>query len=660
MFALEYAENNFNYAYKGNYNNIFLYNDSKPKGFEVKENSQTTTNKAYIPVKINPDNDDHVIAVDYQWYNQVIDYFNPSFESNIPKAYSALMFNYLLDQDLAEKTGLIKIYQSGSETSVLPQEVYSYNNQYYVLDYIVSGTILDEVVISATAGPKPLKPFLDFDDQLDKSDNQLIVMVSSNGAKIDHAFMQTTQVNPNEIILYIEDQQGSNLFGSSVRVKSGSKYNGLPSQQVTIIANLLKKMDLSIDRSSIVQIIKKHFYDKKEGNDLVYYIKKGFFFGAKVVSVAANVPKQAINQALGLLIDGVEYLKFEDNRWKYYNKDGTKNQNFNGLIPIDNAVKQLDKTKDLINDISNKVDHYLDNITLGIDQVIQSLDKRVYSYFKNFNQYIFKALKTVRKAIAELLKTITQSAKDFLIFINALIIGLINSLLDTVLFILGIAKALFNPELDAQLTENLIFNPKASVSMFLEVIENGVDILVTFISKKVLGSIVTFFIKAYQLITSPDKAALDFKLPKTDQVGYFVGAIVGFIIEEVVGAMLTLGAFNIAKASQLVLKSMKTTLTSVVKAPVKMATTIAKVGKKGVIKIISLMDVIKDFIINLPKYLNALLEYLQKLLLQASKYVQEMFINYFPKASSRKVFKKLGVKPTHFEDGVFSFCPILT
>ncbi|AXO80734.1 hypothetical protein DZC78_10175 [Olleya aquimaris] len=661
MFAYQYAENNFNYAYKGNYNNIFLYNDSKPKGFEVIKNDNESSEIVYIPVEIDTDNPEYVKVLEYEWFNQAEDFFKPSFESNKPKVFTTLIFDYLLKQGYIQETGSEKIYQPVGYIDVLPQELFIYNGTHYISTFIstINDVAIDEVIVSASAYPKPVKPFLDFDDALDKTDNQLIVMVSSNGAKIDHAYIETTEVNPNEIVLYIEDKQDSNLFGSSVRVKSGSNFSSLEGSQKSTISRLLKAMDLDINRQDIIGVIKKHLQDKKNKSDVVYYLKRGFFFGYKIVSVAVNVPSKIISEAVGLLIKGVEYLKIEDNHWKYYNTDGTKNDNYDSFLPFDTAINKLEKNNDFINAASSKIDSYLDTIKLKIETTLQSIDNRVNSYLKNFTKFIFKALKTLKKTIAEVLKKVTESAKDFLIFINALVVGLINSLLDTVLFILGVAKALFNPDLQDEAVENLTFNTKATLSMFLEVLENGVDIIITFISQKVLGGIIKFVIEVYGLITNPSKASLDFTLPKADQVGYFIGAIVGFIVEEVIGAMLTLGTYNAFKASQLVYTSMKNAFKSVAKTTKKAANTIGDLAKTGVVKIINLIDVIKDFITKLPKYLDDLVEWLKSKLLTAKAFLDDAYRKHF-KESIRKQLEKLGIRPTKFDEATdtFTFCPI--
>ena len=249
-------------------------------------------------------------------------------------------------------------------------------------------------------------------------------------------------------------------------------------------------------------------------------------------------------------------------------------------------------------------------------------------------------------------------------FTNGLVVGIINSILDTVAFIFQIIGFLFNPKTQSENAKNIVNETSVTISLFLEILENGIDILGKIFSKNTLKTILFFQLQVaallYQSVTNVDpKKALNFSFPKADSTGYFIGFIVGFIIEEIITAMLTAGTANVAKASQLALKSMKETLQSLKAIPGKVASKLDSIVQKGTTQVILLLSNIRKLLDNLPMLLNNLLKWLEKLLLDAATFLNAVYKKAFSPSAQNKI-KSLGMKPTHYDEitETFTFCPI--
>tara|TARA_R110000751_G_scaffold248122_4_gene347898 strand:+ start:378 stop:2414 length:2037 start_codon:yes stop_codon:yes gene_type:complete len=675
MYALDYANSNFNYAYKGNYNNIYLFNDKKPPNFEVVETTQDTSGY-YLLVEVVEDSEYIIplINVNANFIEQIggdlQEYLNTITDTEEPQLISASTADYLLSQGYMKDLGIEKkLANPNVPLGYLDRNLYQINGKYYILGG--DGTHLDEVVLTAINPNQSVKPFMDFDDEIDKENNQLIVMVSSDGAKIDDAYLNVNQVNSNEIVLFIESIEGSNIFGSSVRVRTGSGVSEINGSQRRIIKNLLKAMDLDIDEPKIVRILKKHIENTSD-SPIVYYIKKGFLGLNSIIVMTLNLPLGALGSVATTIADAIEKeLRLGENRWRHYTKEGKVNEERNLFLPIDWLVDSINE-QFLKNEKTSKITKgWIEAIEAKGDEIIQwlytevsGLNQDISKQLKVFIEALSKGFKNLISALKDGIKKIANHSIDSLLFINGLVVGIINSILDTVAFIFQIIGFLFNPKTASENAKNIVNETGATISLFLEVLENGIDILGEIFSKKTLNTIVFFQIQVavllYQSVTNTDpKKALNFSLPKADSMGYFIGFIIGFIIEEIITAMLTAGTANVAKASQLALKSMKETLQSLKALPVKIITKLDNIAQKGTTQVVLLLSNLRKLLDNLPALLNDLLKWLEKVLLDAVAFLDRMYSKHFNQ-SIRKQLEKLGIRPSKFDEATntFTFCPI--
>lgn len=677
MYALDYANRNFSYAYKGNYNNIYLFNDEKPVNFEVVETSPETFGY-YIPVKLSTDDPDYVVSLindpfSANFVEQIVNdlqgLLDTVTDTDTPQLLVSSTADYLLAQGYMEDIGQVKkVIDESLPFGYVEKQLYKIGNTLYVLGG--DGFDLDEVLITDTNPDKTVKPFIDFDDEIDKEGNQLIVMVSSDGAKIDDAYLSVNQVNDNEIVLFIENMEGSNIFGSSVRVKTGSNISTIEPTQRRIIKHLLKAMDLAIDENKIVRILKKHNQDKD--GQVVYYIKKGFLGLNSIITMTLNLPLGLLGSVAGTIAEAIEKeVRFGENSWRYYAKDGKVNENKNLFLPIDGLIDSIneqlvDKSKP-----NNITKQWITSIKTKTDAIIQwlysqitGLKREISNQLRLFIKALEDGFDNLVSALKDIIKGIANYGIDTLLYINGIVVGIINSILDTIGFIFQAIGFLFNPKDSKQNTENLVNETGATVSMFLELIENGIDILNKIFSKKTLNAVVFFQIQLavllYKAVTNTDpKKSLNFDLPKADSVGYFTGFIVGFIIEEIITAMLTAGTANVAKASQLALKSMKETLQAVKNIPVKIATKFANIAQRGTTQVVLLFSNIRKLLDNLPTLLTDLLNWLKKVLDEAIAVLENAFKKLFPVTTDRARIRRAGLQPTKIDElGNITFCPI--
>lgn len=671
MYAYDYANRNFKYSYKGNYNNIFLFNDNKPNGFEVFPNTPNNY-EYYLPVKIHDSNPDIVVPlIDDHTYDNFLEQIGNDLEgivdivisNNSPQILLGTIVGYLIKTGYMVDSGIIKSLGTNNENTV-EKNIYVLDDIFYVL--AGESNQLEEVVLRSTKPTGNIKPFIDFDEELDKQNNQVIIMVSSDGAKIDDAYLNTDKVNANEIILYIEDITGSNIFGSAVRVRTGSNVKKLTSDQLRIVKNLLVKMDLEINETKIAKILDKHIHDSKENDSIIYYIKRGFLGISSIVSVVANIPLSVIGAVSETIINGIENnLKLKENRWKYYTSKNERDEKFDAFLPIDAFLKSEaalnKKQKEFTTSCFDIVDAKIKAIEQTLYNKISGINKTLANAIKPFFKTIFKGFKSVRKLLKDVINGIVDYSLNKLLYLNGLVVGIINSILDTVVFIFQLLKFLFNPESNKKNTENALFNTKATISMFLEIVENAKDIITKLFTETIFNAIKKFEKKIQGLLlkTIINPSSIDFTLPKADKVGYYTGFAVGFIIEEVIAAMLSAGTLNVAKATQLAIKGMKETLQGIKAIPKKIGEAFSTAAQKGNIQLIKLMEMVKTLITDLPKLLDDIADWLAKLLLKAEAYLEVVYKKVF-NSKSRERLKRANLHPTNYDEltDTFTFCPI--
>lgn len=681
MYAIDYANRNFNYVYEGNYNKIYLFNDEKPVKFKVE--SPDNSFEYYVPVVISEDNEDYVLPLINDPANatlidnpgeDIVGFANTLIDSENPQILTFSTAKYLLEQGYLKDTGIEKKLANPNdedEFDYIPKNLFLFGSVYYVLGG--EGFDLDEVVLEGLESQTPIKPFIDFDDALDKEDNQLIVMVSSDGAKIDDAYLSVNKVNSNEIVLFIETMEGSNFFGSSVRVRTGSNVNQISGSQRRTIKKLLKAMELDIDEPKIVRILKKHVQNTSD-NPIVYYIKKGFLGVNSIIPITLGLPLSILGLTGDTIADAIEKdIRLGENRWRYYTKEGEINKDRDLFLPIDwlvDAITEFSSNENLKNTTKgwlSAIEGKANEILQWLKAEISGLDPDISKYLNGFIEMLSKGFKNLIKALKEGIKNIADFTIDRLLFLNGLVVGIINSVLDTIAFIFKAIGFLFNPKTQRENVKNLLNETGATTSFFLEILENGLDIIRKIFSVKTLNAIILFEIQVavllYQSVTNTDpKKALNFNLPKADAVGYFIGFIVGFIIEEIITAMLTAGTLNVAKASQLALKSMKETLQAVKKLPGKIATKLGNIAQRGTTQVVLLISNVRKLVDDIPQILDHLYKWLKKLLSEAKQLLDDAFNSLFAKTTNgrkdRSYLEKRGYKPTKYEDDILTICPI--
>src|SRR5690606_18775945 len=124
---------------------------------------------------------------------------------------------------------------------------------------------------------------------------------------------------------------GSNLFGSVMRIKLGENItdsSGFPASQTAKIINSFK---LNIDIDSVT--LSKAIVEEINSNEgLLHFIKKRWWAADKITTIPFKFSFNALEGFFDIISKGAEKGKLDENRWRYYNSDGTRNKDTNLLF----------------------------------------------------------------------------------------------------------------------------------------------------------------------------------------------------------------------------------------------------------------------------------------------------------------------------------------
>lgn len=730
MYVYEYGLSNFTEKYKP-YGHVTVFNDI----YEIltrNDSNNITGYGFYIKVVLNEYDENAATAIvddkgNYtliraRVFEEYLKYIDPYEEVGQRIVYN-FEYNYggfepLRSQDLGE----------------VP--IVSYKGEYYALIDVNRG---QEAVIIATnkknraegdeiiendtetikqikqdvAKRKKLEPiFRELEEDLIDANVSVVMMISNDGAKLERAFQTVTNLLPNEMVIFVENDDGFNFTGSVFRVRSGSaiaKDSRLPFK---LIAKLCKLYNIDISRRKIVELLKDHVTEKNE--EAGYFVKAGF----ELIKLGSSIALGGIAFVFDSLTEGINTLRVDDtNMWKRYNKDGNLNESYDPLLPGYRVIKTLQKLvddeknlkrneipksqrkdkekaqKELKKNINKEsLTSLEDGITKSQGDLRDSVDNLQVSslikYAKKKLQGVFKFLAEVKALIKKVVKIILNGLEKIFIYCNAFIIGLYNSLIDAVTGILQLVSMIckgVNALIDAG--SEILQNPGTYFSLFLELFENAMETIFSFFSIKNVVAFVKFLyeIVKFYIFPKPTKenkefvegviekakkkynaakkkvSEIDLNLSITyDVLGYGIGYFVGFIISEVVLAIATGGAKTVATALQVTAKGYLSIIKGIGKLP--------KLVGKGVVKsikfsfdfVIKFMAYLRNFVTKLPQLLKKLANWFNEVGTIAKNVVDEAFKKLFPSEAIRDKILAAGFKPTKVNAAgdIITFCPI--
>lgn len=594
MRAIEYGVNHFgDYSFHNALTNLYVFDDSIV--VNESENPESSTESFYLECDYTPNGNDPGIFTLKQNGNEVPNYVYAYLQSsNITTA--ALM-----------GTGL---YEENGNTA--PRQIYKIDGAPYINKNL---TELEEIELPEFNRPKKRKKesIGILNNLLRDKQLSVILFISDDGALIETAYQKIDSLFDNEVVLFIERNTGENIFGSVIRVKTGSKVSSgsyFPTKQISEVTKIFK---LEINQSNIAEIFKLHFAEKD--NKVMYCIKRWIGLGpSRVTTFVLNLEIEAIVKITEGLSKTISELKLEDSNWKYYDENREPLKDPDLFLP---GLSQLEALEKKLKNNSKGLNHkeliasaltLVDSIKKQITQSKKLID-RSSSLRKIFN-LIDDVLDAFRDFLKNPAENLGKMAKQQFIMYNAFMVGFINGIVEAVKGIFDLIAMIGNAAIDLN---NSKISPMGIIRIFAEMIENAYEAFLNLFTRKNLNAIIQFFKDVFDFYFNFPSLATNWLLEKgknttIDELGYYMGYIIGTIVEMVLEILATGGAKTFADAAVKLAESLKEAIKT-------LGEVVAKAGKITIEFCLSFFSYIRNksadlgaFFADLWKWINDLFE----------------------------------------------------
>jgi hypothetical protein len=666
MRAIDYGIQHFgHYSYSNNKSNIYVFNEDARLDDDSNEFKNETE------------------EIDNNVYYREIEFTNNE----------QTKFLYVLDGEILSEDTINYIKLSGItpylEKNFEYNDEYDPNNEFNYLNTKIiefeNKTFLklnkglipgDNTDVYGQSKKKKDKPLFLLNEDLNRKNNSVIVFISDDGSKLERAY-QNIECYQNEVILFLESDFGSNIFGSLLRVKTGNNVtdaNQIPAKAIAKVINAFK-LNIDIDVATLTKAIKTQISSK---SGLMHFVKQRFILTDRLISIPVNFTFDAVIGYMNTVSEGVEeHLKFKEHRWQYYNSDGTINPDAN-LLFFDPSVFDNLEEKEKRKEGKNIIKRALDEVDLFEAALFQKIEQsKQKTEFNEFNEYVIKALKKTSKILKTLKGYIRNPellaiaiTKNTLIALNAFLVGLLNSIFDVFKSIFDIISLLCQGlKAVREKGISLIANWSSYLGFFIETLENIIDTVINLFSTENLKAFFEFLIKTqkflFELPVYLTKLAIDNETVVTaDRIGYYTGYIIGMFIDVVLGAIATGGIKTTADVFRVIAKQLQD---------------LFRLGKKVLEKSFTFAgNVIESFVAvvtairkgakNIKPFLDEVLEFLRKFFDDIRKEIKndkggaygssvvatndpekvKSFVEGFKKLSSIKIIKPL----THIKEAM--------
>ncbi len=500
--------------------------------------------------------------------------------------------------------------------------------------------------------------------------------------------LEKTNPDEHEVCLFLEDNSGDLFSGSSSYVKIGKNFR----------SHLLKRQKIGEGQIGLFENenFKQHFGNVEldfTDSQLQELIETGEIRNIKqemfiALIQSASLTNMLLGPAYGLMADGIfaltdflkKHIKFQNYHWDPGAKKPDPNDSSVTPKMIENKEFEpilFPFSNKLIEGSSALAEEELSGLVKNLITAIQKRERAFITKIDSYQKILTRAkdlpskmtavvngissaltiLKAkVKELVGQLLKGIegvfssmAYLGKKIISTINAYYCGLWNGLMDSIIGIIDIIGFLFKA---FRFQADFIRNAQTKIPRSLELLDEAIQALVKIDFGKVTDKIVGFF----------KKIDLGAFLSKTtiEKVAYFFGAIVGFIVEIVVGILITGGVESVyAVVNKLIAngaKVLKTLQAAIVKFFGKslkqlkddillIISKIVAFLKKGTEGILQALRVLFDSIVNSVKLSKKAIEKIKRKLQITT--------------SELDILENAGLHFTKFEDGVATACKLL-
>ncbi len=613
MYAYDYGIRNFEKKYQP-FPNITVFNDS----IEILDQEKTQFVEEFV-------------------YKQVtLDEVSPLLARIVS---SGITYTDIFVKEYLQKFGQFTSTGQTRKIVGLPveREIFQFEGNYFVFNPEI--TVLDEVEITAkgTGSRTKFPPDLTIlSEQLEGAALSVILFITKDGVKLERTYQKIDQLAANEIVLFIEKDDAYNIFGSVVRVNSGSNITENTNIPYNDIAKLSKTFEIGVRRKDIKEVLEDHVTNKES---VFYLIRDAFVKGVSITRIPVNYTLQKVADGMDTVAKGIQdNLKIGDGYWKAYDKDGKENATYTPLLPGYDLFENQNTSGDdadysqLFDKVYERLDGLEVAILLGIEKIPMDM---IREYVRGKTKVFFSLIQEAKGFLGALAKEIKELVKDTFIFLNAFLVGLLNSLVDIIKGIFDLIGLLCKIVVGLnKAQEQSAKTPASMFSLFVELFENALETTFKLFTIKNIKALFKFMLLLFiKFLIAPPSISLD-------KLGYGIGYLIGFIVEEVVFAILTGGVKTIAEA----LKQTAKLYSSLLKGTYKAAKKTIQFSIDGIITIIKLIqEKLKQF----PQLLDDLGKWLDEVLasVKAEAAVSSRFQGLFSlDPISATILRKIGKK----------------
>ncbi|WP_428743404.1 hypothetical protein [Tenacibaculum sp.] len=594
MHAHEYGLKHF--KYKTNFKDLVVFSDVQQN--KIKE-TETPSPNIYVEIEkgvITPDK--WLIHFNSRLSGEYGDFF---LENNPPYGQIEKYQYEKNDENLAFIQSTIVDFQN----ETLPY--YKINEKFYIQ---LDGNLdLKEVIVNANPSPtrRNIKSV--------EYDAFVTLFISEDGAQLLQAYDAIQEVSAHEVVIFMERSSGSNLFGTVFRIRKGKNVGSLIETNRTRIAEIARTYGVDVFTNELSKMLEQELNKTGESEFFLVLAK-----GGKVVRWGADVTLSNLSKFLRNIGEEIDELKLGENYWKT-EIEGEKNSKYDPLLPKIKFNESFSSEE-----VANSI----------YKTFVTPIEIPVVKFAERFNKHwLFKELMPFKsERITKLFKLIPEILKEFLDalkgniqntydFINGLLVGLINSIIDffkSIFDILAILVDVVNAVIQAG---KFFEKPGHYLRLLAEGFENLIDLVLNAFTLENLKAWVQFLVEmpmatAKLMVglftkTSNAKITID-----PSALGYYIGFLVGFIASEVIEFIATGGTTNIAKAIKAVLQSYKELAKVVVKKTAKAVTVTVET-------FFAVIRKLKEFVKNLPKHLSELKKWIDELVVKLVNVANQLF-----------------------------------
>ncbi|MCG7500824.1 hypothetical protein MHM83_02970 [Tenacibaculum sp. Mcav3-52] len=592
MHAHEYGSKHF--KHKTNFKDLVVFSDVQQQ--KIKETAVPSPN-IYVEIEKG-------VKTANKWllhFNSRLsgEYGDFFLENNSPYGQINKLQYEENDENFAFIQNTIVDFQNGT----LPY--YKINEKFYIqLDNSID---LEEVIVNATPSPTTR------DVKSIQYEAFTTVFISEDGAQLLQAYEAIQNVSAHEVVIFIERSSGSNLFGTVFRIKKGKNVNSLIETNRIRIAEIVRAYGVDVFTNELSKMLEQELKKSTE-SDFYLVLKKG----GQIVRWGADVTLSNLSKFLKSSGEEIGKLQLGESYWKTTD-EGKENSKYNPLLPKFN-INESFSSEELANSIYK-------NYVVPVEAPIVTFAERFNKHwlFKELmpfkSERITKLFKHVPGILKEFLDGVKENVQNTYDFINGLLVGLINSIIDFFKSIFDILAILVDVLNGVIQTGKFFEKPGHYLRLLAEGFENLIDLVLNTFTLTNLKAWMQFLIEM-PITTAKLLIGLFVKASNTKitidpgALGYYIGFLVGFIASEVVQFIATGGTANIAKATKAVLKSYQELANVVAKKVVKTAEITVDVVLAAIRKL-------KEFAKNFAKHLDNLKkwigEFIEKLVSTANQ-----------------------------------------